>query len=153
MKYPTHTNKVHKKVHSGIIRNNRKLEISQILSSRRMGKYIVIFSCDKIFIAVKINKPPKTKQPQSKLKNFIHMVSFMQYLKTSQRYHLSLSGTSICRKVRQTPPLGRACGHASLTVFALLNDFLSKVVGTLVYFLPSLNWNNDTFPAVFLMFK
>lgn len=60
---------MYKKARNGIICNNRKLE-TQIFSSRRMDKYVVIVSYDKIFIAVKMNELPNTKQQLSELDNF-----------------------------------------------------------------------------------
>ena len=54
------------KAHNSIICNNRKVEIVQIFSSRRMDKYIVIFSCDRIFIAVTMNKLLNTHTQNNK---------------------------------------------------------------------------------------
>lgn len=65
----THSNSRYK-VHSGIICDNRQLETTLIISSRRRNKYVVIFSYDRISIAIKMNKPPNTKQQQNKLKKF-----------------------------------------------------------------------------------
>lgn len=53
---------MYKKAHNSIICNNKKVETAQIFSGRRMNKYIVIFSYDKIFRAVKMNKLLNTKK-------------------------------------------------------------------------------------------